>query len=140
MERNGYTIKRGFIRDWDKTFAHPTQPWTLEKSETDEFLQHEEWTTLETIIEKVLFETEQPIFLKYLIGYMIGLPWKYVILNTRETIQNYFKRNNITGTAKTAWWLRLQARGLEVVVDPTSGIDVHTVIPPENPLGGIISD
>ena len=33
----GYTIEHGFTSGWDKVFAHPTQPWTLPKSKTDNF-------------------------------------------------------------------------------------------------------
>ena len=32
-------------------------------------------------------------------------------------------------------WLRLEARGLEVAVNPSSGIDLDTIKPPGNPLG-----
>ena len=31
--------------------------------------------------------------------------------------------------------LRLQARGLDIAVNPSSGIDLNTIMPPANPLG-----
>ena len=40
MEKNGYTIERGFVKEWDKDFAHPTQPWTLPQSEANGFEVH----------------------------------------------------------------------------------------------------
>ena len=66
---------------------------------------------------------------------MFGLRWKYVLLIARDTIHCYFRDNNITGRDRTVWWLRLQARGLDIAVDPSSGIDLDTITPPENPLG-----
>ena len=32
------------------------------------------------------------------------------------------------------WWLSLQARGLDIAVDPSSGIDLDTITPPTNPV------
>ena len=73
--------------------------------------------------------------LEYLIGCLWGLNWKNVLLCARDTVKRYFRNNNITGTAQTAWWLRLQARGLPIAVDPNSGIDLTTITTPRNPLG-----
>ena len=56
-------------------------------------------------------------------------------LRTMVTVRDYFRNNNITGTAQTAWWLRLQARGLDMAVNPNSGINLDTIMPPTNPLG-----
>ena len=136
MQTNGYTIERGFVKDWDKDFAHPTQPWTLPQSEVDGFDEvHETWIMMQTIMERVFFNSKQQIMLPYLIDSMTGLIWKNVLLVARDTIRCYFRDNNITGTAQTAWWLCLQARGLDIAVDPSSGIDLDTITPPKNPLG-----
>ena len=86
-------------------------------------------------MERVFFNSEQQIMLQYLIGSMNGLIWKNVLLVARDTIRCYFRDNNITGTGQTAWWWRLQARGLEIAVNPSSGIDLDTIMPPKNPLG-----
>ena len=102
MSSNGYTIEHGFVKDWDKDFAHPTQPWTLPKSENDEFMEHEEWITIQTIMETVFFETEQPIMLKYLIGSLAGLCWENVLLLAWDTVHCYFRKKGINGTGKTA--------------------------------------
>ena len=136
MQTSGYTIERGFVQDWDKDFAHPTQPWMLPISETDKFEVHETWITMQTIMERVFFNSKQQIsMLPYLIDSMTGLIWKNVLLVARDTIRCYFRDNNIMGMAQTAWWLRLQARGLDIAVDPSSGIDLDTITPPRNPLG-----
>ena len=66
VQLNGYTIERGFARGWDKDFAHPTQPWTLPKSETDEFMELKRFITIQTVMEKVFFETEQQIILYHI--------------------------------------------------------------------------
>ena len=56
MEKNGYVIKRGFISGWDKDFANPTQPWSLELSETDEFYdEHQRHVTIQSIMEEIFF-------------------------------------------------------------------------------------
>ena len=135
MKENGYTIERGFASGWDKDFAHPTQAWTLPKSQTDEFEEHVAWTTLEEVIGNVLFRTEQPIMLKYLIGCMSGVNWSAVVDITRYTISRHFHENNVTGTARTALWSSLEARGLDMVVNPDNGIDLTTMASPDNPLG-----
>ena len=93
---------------------------------------------LQTLIEKVLFYSELQIILKYLTDSMIGLTWKAVILDARETIRRYFRVNRIEGTDQTAWWICLEARGLDQMVNPNSGIDIDTMVPPKNPLGGIV--
>ena len=78
--------------------------------------------------------------LEYLIGSLWGLNWKNVLLCARDTVRDYFQDNNVTGMAQTgmaqtAWWLHLQARGLDIAVNPSSGIDLDTITPPANPLG-----
>ena len=73
--------------------------------------------------------------LQYLIGSLYGLNWKNVLLAARDNIRDYFRDNNITRRGQTAWWLSLQARGLDIAVDPSSGIDLDTITPPTNPLG-----
>ena len=135
MRLNGYTIGCGFVPGWDKDFANPTIPWTLPISETDEFDEHEEWITIQIIMKRVFFEMEQQIMLQYLIGSLYGLNWKNVLLAARDTIRDYFRDNNITRRGQTAWWLSLQARGLDIAIDPSSGIDLDTITPPRNPLG-----
>ena len=127
MTRNGFTIEGGFAKDWGKDFAHPTQAWTLPKSETNKFMEHKMFITIQTIMERVFFETEQQIILFCLIGSLTGLSWKNVLLLARDTVHGYFNDNNITGTGRTAWWLRLQARGLSIAVNPSSGIDLDMV-------------
>ena len=74
--------------------------------------------------------------LEYLIGSLWGLNWKNVLLCARDTVRDYFRDNNITGTAQTAWWLRLQARGLDIAINPSSGIDLDTITPPANQVQG----
>ena len=101
MKENGYTIERGFASGWDKDFAHPSQAWMLPKSQADEFAEHETWITMQTIMETVFFETEQQIFLHYLIGSLSGLSWKNVLLNARDTIRCYFKDKNLMENERT---------------------------------------
>ena len=136
MRHNGCTIERGYVQGWDKNFANPMVPWTLPISETDDFVdQHKEWITIQLTMETVFFETEQQIMLEYLIGSLWGLNWKNVLLCARDTVRDYFRKNNVTGTAQMDWWISLQARGLPIAVDPNSGIDLDTVTVPPNPLG-----
>ena len=135
MSSNGYIIERGFVSGWDKEFANPTRPWTLELSETDEFMQHERWVTIQSIMEEIFFKTEQPIMLEYLIGSLAGLCWENVLLCARDAVEAHFKKQGITGMGKTARWLLLQARGLPIAVDPDSGINLKTLASPRNPLG-----
>ena len=75
------TIERGFASGWDKVFAHPTQPWTLPKSKTNNFENHERFTTIQTIVEEVFFETEQRIILCHLMGALTGMSWKNTVLH-----------------------------------------------------------
>ena len=136
MSNNGYVIERGFVSGWDKDFANPTQPWTLELTETDEFFnEHQERITIQSTMEEIFFETEQPIMLEYLIGSLAGLSWENVLRCARDAVHAHFKKQGITGgTYKTAWWLRLQARGLPIAVDPNSNIDLRAIPSPNNPL------
>ena len=136
MKNNGYVIGRGFVPGWDKDFANPTQPWSLELSETDEFYdEHQRHITIQSIMEEIFFQTEQPIKLEYLIGSLEGLSWENVLRCARDAVHAYFKEQGITGADKTGWWLRLQARGLPIAVDPNSNIDLKTTPSPNNPLG-----
>ena len=69
-----------------------------------------------------IFKKCHGISSEYLIGSLWGLNWKNVLLCARDTVRDYFRDNNITGMAQTAWWLRLQVRGLDIAVNPSSGI------------------
>ena len=135
MSSNGYVIEGGFVSGWDKDFAHPTRPWTLKLSETDDFMQHEEWITIQSIMEEIFFKTEQPIMLEYLIGSLAGLCWENVLRCARDAVHAHFKKQGIVGMYQTAWWLRLHARGLPIAVDPDHNINLETIASPSNPLG-----
>ena len=73
--------------------------------------------------------------LKYLIGCMRGVDWSIVIDITRHAMRHHFHENNVTGTARTALWSSLEARGLNREVNPDNGIDLTTITSPNNPLG-----
>ena len=101
----------------------------LDKSETDEFdAEHDEWYTLQWVMEKVLFETEHPIILKHLIDVLDGHTWEWVIKNARNTILLYFKRQRIPPEAQLTWWRRFEDRGLDLEVNPNNNR-------PQNPQG-----
>ena len=141
MVRNGYVITRAFESGWDKDFAHPTRPWTLPLCATDEFdEEHQEYITLQAVMEEIFFETEQPIKLEYLIGSLSGLSWENVLRLARDTVRCYFhsQRHDMTTSGQRAWWLRLEARGLPVAVCPESNINLTTATAPDNPLGNRI--
>ena len=136
MRHHGYVIERGFVSGWDKDFADPTQPWSLELTETDEFYDElQRNVTIQSIMEEIFFQTEQPILLEYLIGSLAGLSWENVLRCARDAVHAHFKEQGITGTSKTAWWLRLQARGLPIAIDPNSNINLRATPSPNDPLG-----
>ena len=136
MSSNGYIIERGFVSGWDKDFANPTRPWTLELSETDEFFnEHEEWITIQSTMEEIFFKMEQPIMLEYLIGSLAGLCWENVLRCAPDAVRAHFKKQRIVGMYQTAWWLRLHARGLLIAVDPDHNINLEKIASPRNPLG-----
>ena len=74
-----------------------------------------------------------------LISMRNGLPfkqsWERCSLAARDIIRDYFRDNNITRRGQTALWLSLQARGLNIAVNPSSSINLDTITPPTNTLG-----
>ena len=79
-------------------------------------------------METVFFGTEQQIILEYLIGSLWGLNWKNVLLCARDTVKDYFRKNNVTQEGQTTWWVNSQTRGLDMAVNPNNGIDLTTCI------------
>ena len=69
---------------------------------------------------------------KFIIAY---IKEKYPKGCARDAAYAHFKKRGIVGMHKTAWWLRLHARGLPIAVDPDSNIDLEAITSPNNPLG-----
>ena len=119
MQENNFMIQRGYVDGWDEPFAHPTQAWTLDKSETDEFLaNHQVFYSLQSHMEKVFFEREVRINLQHLCEIIEGHAWEWVTRNARKTILRYFHNNGISGRERHLWWTRLENRGLPREVNP----------------------
>ena len=116
MAEQGYIVARSYTAEWDKKFAHPTQAWTLERCETDEFdnEQLESNCVLQVIIREVFFETNRTIRLSYLTDVLTGLSWEYCVRAAGRTIQQYFKKEQVTGEREQEEWLtRLEDRGMD---------------------------
>ena len=116
MSEREYIIARPFTPVWDNLYAHPAQAWTLDKFASDEFYfsNLDDYWTLQSIMTRVFFETEQPIRLRYLENVIEGLNWEYCINAAGETIERYFKEQQITSERqKEDWMTRLEGRGLD---------------------------